>query len=372
MKQPVGMQIIGRCKIYNKNGDLILDKKNAIHPQNMARVIARALAKEDNYFIAKVALGNGGTQIDAVGNVLYNPPRDGLNPGDGGWEARLYNETYYEYVDESSTSISTGPGADKSSDPVTGIGVVSTEDTTVGSTVSTVTITMVLNQNEPATQSATRTSGPTNMEDNFVFDEIGIFSAGAPAVATPGYQEASIGVKTINDDTGLAPSTTYTFNVIVDGGALTVVSITTPASGSGDGTTAPVGAITYGDVISLLNAPGSVLQTAGAVAKITDGIPSQDGGVETYGNIRIESKTVGSGSSVVITDVDFFSSLSGFEGLATPVNGVDAGVRNDPTNSANERERMLAHLVFSPIEKTADDIFTIKYSFDIVIARSGA
>ena len=51
-------KITGRCQIYSGN-ELVRDQLNAIHPQNMARIFARALSNEHNYFINRVAFGNG-------------------------------------------------------------------------------------------------------------------------------------------------------------------------------------------------------------------------------------------------------------------------------------------------------------------------
>ena len=82
----------------SEKGDILLDKSNAVHSQNMARAIARSLAREPNGHIHRIAFGNGGSFTDAGETTIINPPNDGTR-GDG-WESRLYNETYSEIVDE--------------------------------------------------------------------------------------------------------------------------------------------------------------------------------------------------------------------------------------------------------------------------------
>lgn len=354
------------------------DKFNAIHPQNMARIIARALSNESNSSIYRVAFGNGGTRIDVAGNIIFNPPRDGLNPGDNGWEARLYNETYHEIVDDSNVSIGSGPGSTPSGDPasvehVSGPGVRSIEDLTPGSTVSSVVITVVLNPNEPKGQALTQigsAEGNLSSEADFMFDEIGLFTKGLPNVATSGYVNVDVGNKESKHATGLTPNTSYSFSVRIDGGAPVTITFNTPLSGTGNGINAPLGSITYGDVVSILNSNTSALKIGGGAVFITDDIPSQQGGAETYGYLKFVSLSSGVSSSIQVTDVNLFGSLDGFTSILTPVIGSSAGVRNDPVLPATERERLLTHLTFSPVEKTADRMMTITYTLMVVVART--
>lgn len=364
--------------VLKDEGHVLLDKNNAVHPQNMARVFARALANEPNYFIHRVAFGNGGTEIDVASNILFNPPRDGLNPGDNHWEARLYNETYAEIIDDSNVNIGGGPGTSPGSDPTTiehvsGPGVRSAEDLTVGATVSSVVINVVLNPDEPKGQVVSQqgtTDGESNTEADFMFDELGLFTPGAPPYNTAGYQDVDVGGKEATSDTGLAPSTQYQFGIAVNGGAPQTVTFITPALGTGDGIRAPLNAITYADLITILNIPGADLDTAGAFASITDDTPSQEGGSETYGFLRFESNSSGSNSSVSLLDISLFGALTGFSEIGNAVSGVNSGVRNDPLNPSQERERMLTHLVFSPVLKSADRVLSITYTLNIVVART--
>lgn len=383
MNDDFSTRVIGHVvvKEHDKVGDagrVLLDQKNAVHPQNMARIFARALANESNYFIHRIAFGNGGTDIDVASNIIYNPPRDGLNPGDNYWEARLYNETYSEVVDDSNLNIGSGPGSTPTGDPdtiehVSGPGVRSVEDLTVGSTVSSVVINAVINPDEPGGQSESQEGGiegETNLNSDFTFDEMGLFTDGSPQTNTSGYQDINVGGKESKHDTGLAPNSTYSFTIEIDGGTPINISVTTPTVGTGDGVSAPLNAITYGDLVTVLNIPGGDLDSAGARALITDDIATQDGGIETYGFLRFESYSSGSISKISLTDTTMFAALTGFLSLESPINGTNAGVRNDPLTPENERERLLTHLVFSPVTKTADRVLSITYTLNIVVART--
>lgn len=375
IKEHSDFEIVNGKTIVKDKGKILVDKCNAIHPQNMARVIARALANESNFHIHRMAFGNGGTVVDVAQNLTYRTPRDGLNPGDNGWEARLYNETYSEIIDDSNANMGGGPGSSPGDDPtsiehVSGPGVRSVEDLTDGSVVSSVVISVVLNPNEPFGQVSTQQGIETNTESNFTFDEIALYTTGAPPANTAGYQLVDVGGKNAQQDTGLAPNTYYEFNISVDGGPAQNVGFTTPVAGTGNGTTAPIDAITYGDLVAALNFPTSDLQSVGAVASITDGVPTQEGGNETYGYLRFSSLASGNNSSISLADVSFFSNLIGFVGFEQAVAGADSGVRNDPIHPETERERMLSHLIFSPVLKSADRVLTISYTLNIVVARS--
>lgn len=393
MKAQIATKIIGHCKAFDQSAawdgekyvatsepNILLDKFNAVHPQNMARIFARALANEENHFIHRVAFGNGGTIVDAAKNITFKPPRDGLNVGDDTWKARLYNETYSEIIDDNSVYIGQGVGSSPLDDPLStpngsGPGVTSQEDTTLGSTVSSVTIVVVLNPNEPGGQSINQTT-ETNTESNFTFDEIGLFTGGAPAADTAGFQSASVGDKTVNSDTGLAGNQQYQFRITRDGGTEQTITFTTPLVGTGDpriDPTVPDSAITYADLIGILNATTGDLYAAGVYASISDGVPIQDGGIETFGKLRFTSYTFGNSSSVLIRDgvtSGLFANLIGYTAIDPNQSGMNSGVRNAPNLPLTERERMLTHLCFSPVNKARDRMLTIRYTLSIVVFRS--
>lgn len=351
----------GHVLIKNDLGQTVLDQHNAVHPQNMARVFARALANENNFYIYRMAFGNGGTTVNAALKIEYNTPNDGQDPDPSGWESRLYNETYSEVVDDSSTLIGTGPGADPSGDPqsqehVSGPGVRSAE---LGLT-SQVVVEVVLNPNEPFGQDSTDGS-QTNPNSDFTFDEIGLYTIGLPPTQTAGYQYVNVGTKTSANPTGLSTSTSYIFTVAVDGASNKNVTITTPAAGSGTS-----GEILYSDLIALINNATAF----GATASITNA----DTGVNTFGYVKLTSNTSGAGSTVSIVDggqANFlFRALAGYQGLETPVAGQAAGVANDAVNAENQRERLLTHITFSPVLKSANRSLIITYTLTVSIARS--
>lgn len=364
---------------YVDNGEILLDKSNAIHSQNMARIISRALSHETNAWIGRIAFGNGGTRIDAIGNVIHNPPNDGIN--DNTWESRLYNETYSEQIDETDAAFGTdtgssdpnntrpGGGADPSGDPVGG-GVASQE---IG-TKSNVIVTVFLNEGEPSGQALFSTDIPTEDEQCFIFDEIGLFSPGKPAKATNGMTTVNVGNKNSNDTINLTPLSVLTFNVTVDGAAYSC-ELTVPASGSGLS-----GEITYGDFCEGVNSGtwitgGDAINTL-AYVFITDkseGTYPTISGKQSYGFLIFQSKTSGETSTINVecdplTATDLMNVLT--SGVCsncnvTVIDGENAGVKNDAITPTNERERLLTHIIFDPILKSQDRAISIVYTITV-------
>lgn len=366
-KENINFVVDGHVLIKDDLGNTLLDKKNAVHPQNISRVIARALSNESNFWIHRIAFGNGGTQVSANLDVTYNTPNDGITPDPAGYSSQLYNETYWEIVDESNALIGTGPGAVQADDPASvehtsGPGVRSSEN----GGVSQVIISVTLNPSEPTGQAANSFLGSSeNPEESFTFDEIGLFTTGLPASPTSGYQNVGVGSKTSTDSTGLSPSTTYNFQINVNAAGVQTISITTPAVGSGS-----LGEITYDDLISLINTSSIV----GATASITN-----NSTVQTYGKLRITSSTTGVTSTINIIDPGspyasdyLFSNLTDFSGIEAAEDGLSSGVQNAPTNPSSERERLLTHLIFSPINKNASRSLIVTYTLTVAVARSAS
>jgi hypothetical protein len=363
------------------NDVILLDEHNAIHPQNMSRILARALSNEPNSIIKRMAFGNGGTFKDVGDNLIFNPPNDGRVSG---WESRLYNETYSEIVDESDPDLGqdlgsagpnvvrTGGGSDPLSDPL-GAGVVSQE----AGVKSNVVITVFLNENEPSGQDLTILS-PSD-DDVFTFDEIGLYSPGLPAVSSPGFSSIYVGDKTSEDVSPVVASSTLTIDITVDGNSYSA-TLSVPAGGTG-----PSGEITYGDICEGINT-GSWISAGDPIddyvyVYITD----QSGGTypsiigkQSYGLLTFQSKEVGSTSSVEIgcdagDPNDFANVITA--GICTNCNvstiaGKDAGVANDPLNPENERERLLTHIIFTPIPKAADVAISITYTLTVSVCNT--
>lgn len=388
MFSDLNINVIGHVKITDADtNEVILDKKNAIHPQNMSRIIARALAREPNSYIHRIAFGNGGTVTDPTGQIIFNPPNDGR---DGSWESRLYNETYSEIVDELSEDFGSDPGSAEPGNVRAGGGSVPEDDPAGGGVFSqevgsksNVVISVFLNKNEPTGQISTINDFGVEIderESTFIFDEIGLYSPGKQADATSGRSSVNVGNKTSEDIALLSPLAPYTMSYAIDGRNY-VTNITTPAGGSG-----PSGAFTYGDLCEGLNS-GSWISggdnfTAVGYAFITD----RTGGLsystianrESYGLLTFQSKSTGTNSTVQLgceagSSTDLFNNLTG--GACANVNvsavsGANAGFLNDTLNPENERERLLTHIVFPPITKTGDKALNIVYTLTISVART--
>ena len=148
-------KIKGHVLVKDKNtNEVLVDKFNAVHPQNMAKVIARGLANESNQQIFKIALGNGGTYIDSTQNIVYN------SPNIIGQSADLYNVTYTEVVDDVSADVGIGNSVISQAAPSPDIS-------------SLVICTIQLSANEPAGQASTD-GVTTNPNSAFTFDELGL------------------------------------------------------------------------------------------------------------------------------------------------------------------------------------------------------
>lgn len=133
-----------------------VNKRNAIHYENMSIAMAQSIAHSGQGFIYELALGNGGTAIDPTGIITY------LSPNSAGSNASLYNQTYLKVVDDASSN---------NSDPTRNF--IETRHVT-GTTYTDVFVTCLLDYGEPGGQLA---FDNTNNNDNvFVFDELGLKS----------------------------------------------------------------------------------------------------------------------------------------------------------------------------------------------------
>lgn len=375
----------GHLKIEDtETGEVLVDKFNAIHPQNMSRVIARALSNESNYFIHRMAFGNGGTTVTAGNTIVYNVPNDGVSDGLG-WQSTLHNETYSEIIDDGNTyptvnpdfgyqyvgdpgNANPQPGVDIPASPhsVGGLGTVSIP---VG-TLAEVRIRTIINANEPIGQLADET-GSTDGESSFMFDELGLFTPGLPHNPTAGHQDVQfIGLSFPSDTdqtTVLSTSTSYDFTIYVDSVQYDI-TITTPAVGSGGG-----GEITLDDVRTLIEG-NTAFVSSGAILELG----GESGGFQTHSKFRFISPTVGPTSTVSLVDPGttvfpvnpgLFSSMTGLvtEGseFETAVDGQDGGVSDDATAPDTEGERLLTHVIFNPVLKAASRSLTINYTIVI-------
>ena len=149
------VRIEGHIKIFDPTTkEVFVDKRNAIHYENMSEALAYSIGNKGVGFIHEMHFGNGGTSVDTTGIITYLPPNT------TGANADLYNPTYYKVVDDNS-SLNTDPSRNK-------IEIKHTP----GLIYTDVFVTCLLDYGEPAGQQAFDNS--ISLDDAFVFDELGL------------------------------------------------------------------------------------------------------------------------------------------------------------------------------------------------------
>ena len=153
------VQIQGFVRIFDPNsGETFVDKKNAIHYENMSISLAETLSHRTSAqgggWIYEMAFGNGGSSVDPTGVITYLPPNT------TGADADLYNETYAKVVDDNSAA---------DTDPVNNKMTVLH---TSGKVYTDILVSCLLDYGEPPGQQAFDNS--TNFNGEFVFDELGL------------------------------------------------------------------------------------------------------------------------------------------------------------------------------------------------------
>lgn len=163
MIEPGLARIEGFIKIHDPNsGEVFVDKKNAIHYENISIAMAQALSNRLDAsggrlgIIYEMAFGNGGSSVDPTGVITYLPPNT------TGQNADLYNETYAKVVDDNSAA-DTDPDNNKM-----------TVLHTAGTVYTDILVTCLLDYGEPPEQQVFDNS--TNFNGEFVFDELGLKS----------------------------------------------------------------------------------------------------------------------------------------------------------------------------------------------------
>lgn len=150
-----GLNMSGHIIIRDKETkEEIINKRNAIHYGNMARIVAQALNNTADSYINFIAFGNGGTSIDSSGGkVLYRSPRVSE-----AYEASasLYNKTYHKDIQ--------GSQADEDNK----IEIIT------GASYTDIKMTVTLGYSEPSGQDVFDSS-TTNTGD-YIFDELGVFT----------------------------------------------------------------------------------------------------------------------------------------------------------------------------------------------------
>ena len=98
-KDVTGIHIEGHIHIHDPVEKVTyVNKRNAIHYENMSIALAQSMINSGSGFIYQMAFGNGGTAIDPTGIITY------LTPNTSGTNASLYNQTYSKVVDPTSNT----------------------------------------------------------------------------------------------------------------------------------------------------------------------------------------------------------------------------------------------------------------------------
>jgi hypothetical protein len=149
--------IQGHIKIWDPvSGEILQDKSNAIHYENMSEALAQSLANKGIGFIQNMAFGNGATAVDSTGVITYLPTNT------FGQNASLYNQTYAKIVDDTS-ALNTDPSRN----------YIQVRHTP-GLIYTDIFVSCLLDYTEPAGQQAFDNSA--TMSGTYVFDEIGLIS----------------------------------------------------------------------------------------------------------------------------------------------------------------------------------------------------
>jgi hypothetical protein len=150
-----GMYVQGHIKIFDpESNEVFVDKRNAIHYENISEAIAYCLANKGQSYIYEMHFGNGGTSIDPTGVINYLPSNTNTS------NSNLYNPTFSKIIDNTS-ALNTDPTRNK-------IEIRHTP----GRIYSDLVISCLLDYGEPTGQSAFDNS--TSLDDTYTFDELGL------------------------------------------------------------------------------------------------------------------------------------------------------------------------------------------------------
>jgi len=152
-----GVHVEGHIRIFDpETGEDFVNKRNAIHYENMSEALALSVANKTTGFIHEMAFGNGGTSVDPTGVITYLPANS------SGQNATLYNQTYYKVVDGSS-SLNTDAARNKL-----------TVSHVSGNVYTDIVVSCLLDYGEPNDQAAF--DNTSNFNDTYTFDELGLKS----------------------------------------------------------------------------------------------------------------------------------------------------------------------------------------------------
>jgi len=156
------VQMEGHILIKDKNtGEVLVDKKNAIHFGNMAYTIASALSHHNlnDSGIYWMGFGNGGSDILSTGSIKYKSTNTGTSKDNS---ADLYNRTYQKVVAKPAATTSVMSG-----DANNNIEIIASTGA-----YTDIKVTCLLDFGEPTGQDA---SDSATSDTSYVFDELGLF-----------------------------------------------------------------------------------------------------------------------------------------------------------------------------------------------------
>jgi hypothetical protein len=152
-----GIFLEGHVKIHDPtSGEILLNKRNAIHYENMSIALAQSLSNAGEGWVHEMSFGNGGTSVDPTGIITY------LTPNSTGTNASLYNQTFTKVVDDRSVN-NVDPARNK-------IDVRHVS----GTNYTDILVTCLLDYGEPDGQDAF--DNASNTDSLYVFDELGLRS----------------------------------------------------------------------------------------------------------------------------------------------------------------------------------------------------
>lgn len=158
-QETTGIHIEGHIKIWDPvSTEVYIDKRNAIHYENISIALANSLADSGNGFVYEMAFGNGGTAIDPTGIITY------LTPNSSGSNASLYNQTYAKVVNQNSSN-----NLDPSRNYIEVRHVT-------GTNYSDLFVTCLLDYGDGNNSGQLAFDNATNTNGTFVFDELGLKS----------------------------------------------------------------------------------------------------------------------------------------------------------------------------------------------------
>jgi len=158
-QETTGIHIEGHIKIYNpESGEIFINKRNAIHYENISIALVNSLADSGNGFVYEMGFGNGGTAVDPTGIITY------LTPNSSGSNASLYNQTYSKVVNQNSSN-----NLDPSRNYIEVRHVT-------GTNYSDLFVTCLLDYGDGNNSGQLAFDNATTTNGTFVFDELGLKS----------------------------------------------------------------------------------------------------------------------------------------------------------------------------------------------------